>query len=333
MPGKESIHLSLHDVFHWIKLSLSCLHLAPTYINWNSEAAHETAPSFTSSSFHWKHTLLDFIYTASDNVLWEHSLNLRPSCWARVTFWLQMMLFRWWCSSDGDALQLSACWVWWVCMLGQYPVGSCITLLWLCCWKHQIEIVEEPSRMVGWSWYWFHTLKYGVKVKRVSWGLWTCWGSVKGRTEQTDSDNVQRNFEKSLLDQNTSWASSQRENWYVCFNQEFREELSSLLCAKEDQAWGKSRVKSLAACLPEQLSACSELEAHLSFSNSKEDLWTCCPPTKTWHCRTQPASSVTILVYASIFRIIFLYQNQTFQTGFCYLSFAFLLFSLLKGTS
>lgn len=328
MPGKEvsnvSIHLSLHDVFHWIKLSLLYLHLTPTYINWVSEVAHETAPSFLRGSFHWKHILLysSFIYTAnnSDNVPWEHSLEPRPSCWARVTFWLQMvMLF--------EAHKLYAWWVWWVCMLRQYPAESSIILLWLCPWKHQIEIPEEPKRMVGCSWNTFHTLKYGVKVRRVSWGLWTCWGTVKDRTEQRDSDLVQRNFEKSLLDQSTSWAPSQRENWQVCSKQEFRKELLSLLCAKQDQAWGKSRVKSLAVCPPEQLSACSELGTHLSFSNSKEDLWTCRSLAKILHCRTQSASSVTVPVYDSIFRVIFLYQKQTLQTGFCCL-----LFSLLEGT-
>lgn len=119
-------------------------------------------------------------------------------------------------TADGDALcstEAVCIRVWWVCMPRQYPAESCIILLWLCCWKHQIEIVEEPNRMVGWSWYTFHTLKHGEKVRRVSWGLRTCWGSVKGRTEQKDSDLVHRNSEKSLLDQRTSWAPSQEENW------------------------------------------------------------------------------------------------------------------------
>lgn len=108
----------------------------------------------------------------------------------------------------------------------------------------KLRLLESPT---GWSWYTSHTLKYGVKVRRVSWGLWTCWG----RAGQGDSDLVQRNSEKSLLHQSTSWAPSQRETPQVCSKQEFRKELSSLLCAKEDWAWGKSWVKSLVAYLPE----------------------------------------------------------------------------------
>lgn len=141
---------------------------------------------FLSRSFHWKHVLLDcdLIYTASDNVPWEHS---------QAGFLSKGHLL----TADGDcSLQHTSCvHPSMVSMPRQYPDESCIVLLWLCCWKHQIEIAEEPNRMVGWSWQTFHTLKYGLKVRRVSWGLWICWGSVKGRTERRDSYLAQRNFE------------------------------------------------------------------------------------------------------------------------------------------
>lgn len=166
-----------------------------------------------------------------------------------------------------------------------------------------------------------HLLRYGVKVRRDSWGLRTCWGSVKGSAEQGYSDLVQSDSAKSLLDQSSSWAMSQSKNWLVRFKKEFRRELKYLLCAKWDGTWGETREWSYSqlsfpdVCLFWAGGNMSKFRR--GFLNLSLTL------PKHWHCVTQFASSVTIPAYVYTFNITFIYKNQSSKKGFCCLLFCF----------
>lgn len=150
-------------------------------------------PTFLRSIFLLKTciTLLDcnYVYAASDIVLWEHSLKSRPSCTAWVTFSLQM------------AMLFAAHWI----MLGPKPSSECpLNLLWYPSepWKRhhffatfQLEVPKITQRTLENPTGWRHVdgrhcvLRYGVG--RRSCGFQVCWGSAGASAEQGDSDLVQ----------------------------------------------------------------------------------------------------------------------------------------------
>lgn len=184
--------------------------VAPTCISRNSEAAHETAPNFFSGvvlteSTHYstrRITLLDrnYAYAASDTVPGDDSPTPRPSRVSWVTFSLQMETL----------LESHVVTSWTV-----KDISFCCDFSLESTWNNTVN-ATEPNRVVG-CWWTLHTLRCGVKVRRLRWGLPSCWSRARrlGSCPEWFWEIVTGAIIKS-----------QRENQSVCSNPEFRRELT-----------------------------------------------------------------------------------------------------------
>lgn len=160
MPGKEvlneSIHLSFHYALHWIKLSLSCLYLAPTHINWNSKAAHETAPSFlavvfTESTYYW--------IVASSALPVTMSPGSIPWSPGQVAEQGSHSDCRWWCSLKHTS-----------CMHAEYGGCACwcgiqLKAVLFCCdcavESTQLRLLKSPTGW--WDGHGRHSINWGME--------------------------------------------------------------------------------------------------------------------------------------------------------------------------
>lgn len=114
-------------------------------------------------------------------------------------------------------------------------------------------------------------------------------------------DFVHSNYEKSLLEQCTSWATSQREIWLICSKQKFKRELTYAGCITEDGIWREN--SKFTVSLSYLMAACFFRDEDRMSSVQREYVNLILTMPKHWYCVTQSVSSFTIPLYVSTFHI------------------------------